>query len=198
MSGAMWGVWGYPKQGQVGAVGRALPVLTLWCALLVPPATLATDGTTLGRITDTVTHVVSRGDTLAKIMASHGVGASEVQSWWRAARPKRDLSKLAIGHEIELSFSAERRLISLGYSIDDEERLIVERDAIEGAFRTRVEEQNVFVTPTGARGRISNSFFGAAQAAGIPEAVISEMVDILSVRLNFDAQVRPGDRFRVL
>ena len=165
--------------------------------LLLNSATVrANDGSAFATIADTVTHVVSHGDTLATIMARYGIGPGEVHRWWTAARPTRDLSKLSIGHKLELSFTAENRLVSLGYTIDDDERLVVERDA--EAFRARVEEHNVFRSPIGARGRVESSFFDAAQEAGIPNAVISEMVDILSTRIDFDSRVRPGDRFRVL
>ncbi len=163
---------------------------------IAPTTSLANEGSRFASISDTVTHIVSHGDTLATIMARYGIGPGEVHRWWTAARPTRDLSKLSIGHKLELSFTAENRLVSLGYTIDDDERLVVERG--DEAFRTRVEEHNVFRSPIGARGRVEASFFEAAQAAGIPNSVISQMVDVLSVRLDFDSRVRPGDRFRVL
>jgi murein DD-endopeptidase MepM/ murein hydrolase activator NlpD len=144
-----------------------------------------------------VTHVVGRGDSLAAILGRYGVGAAEVQRWWNAARPKRDLSKLMVGQKLELSF-AENRLMRLGYQIGEYERLIVEQDPARGDLHTRVIEPDVIVAPVGARGRVERSFYGAAKRAGIPESVISEMVDILSVKIDFNTKVRPGDRFRVL
>ena len=193
----LWG--GVPSGVKSEQTARwPLTALVIALALSAPGSVAASDRNALVSIAERVTHVVSRGETLGAIMARYGVGPGEVNRWWRAARPTRDLSKLAVGHEIELSFTAENRLVSLGYVIDDDERLIVERDRQEGSFRTRVVEQNVFVTPVGARGRVETTFYEAARQSGIPAAVISEMVDVLSVRLDFGSRVRPGDRFRVL
>ena len=166
-------------------------------ATAVPP-TAAADASTLAAITNTITHVVGRGDTLGTIMGRYGIHAGEVHRWWEASRPTRDLSKLSIGHKIELSFSAEKQLLSLGYTIDDDERLVIERDTPEGALRSRVVEHDVVIIPKGARGRVETTFYSAAKESGIPEAIISEMVDVLGTRLNFASKVRPGDRFRVL
>ncbi|MGD8331486.1 MAG: peptidoglycan DD-metalloendopeptidase family protein [Acidobacteriota bacterium] len=178
-------------------MGRLLSLVFLLPALLAAPSFAGESTTRLAAIANKVTHVVGRGDSLAAILARHGVDAGEVQRWWRAARPTRDLSKLAVGQKLELSFSEENQLVRLGYQIGDSERLIVERESPDG-FRTRLEEPNVVVAPVGARGTVDTSFYDAARDAGIPESVISEMVDLLSVRIDFGSRVRPGDRFRVL
>ncbi len=174
----------------------ALVVATVILSVASASATERT--TTLASIANSVTHTVRRGESLAAILIGYGVDSAEVHRWWSAARPTRDLGKLSVGHKLELAFTAEKLLVRLGYSLDDDERLIVERDGKRGAINARIVERDVVVAPIGARGRVEKSFYGAAQSAGIPEAVISEMVDILSVRLDFGSKVRPGDRFRVL
>lgn len=147
--------------------------------------------------THRVTHVVGRGDSLGAILGRYGIGPAEVQRWWKAARPKRDLSKLTVGHKLELSFEKDR-LVRLGYHLGEYERLIVEQDSARGQLKTRVDEPDVIIAPVGARGRVDRSFYAAAKSAGIPESVISDMVDVLSVKIDFNTKVRPGDRFRVL
>jgi murein DD-endopeptidase MepM/ murein hydrolase activator NlpD len=174
-------------------------LFALALASVVPGGSFGAERTTSPvSIANTVTHMVRRGETLGAILARYGVDSAEVHRWWSAARPTGDLSKLSVGHKIELGFTTERRLVRLGYGIDDDERLVVDRDPTRGSFRARVVEREVIVSPVGARGRVETSFYRAAQLAGIPEVVISEMVDILSVRLDFGSRVRPGDRFRVL
>ncbi len=190
----LWGGVG-PESGRLATVTRL--------ALAVVAITLGTEnakaeGTSLVSVSDSVTHVVSRGDTLGTILGRYGISPGEVHRWWAAAKPTRDLSRLRVGHKLELSFSEERQLVSLGYTIDESERLLVERDSLEGPIRTRVVEDNVVITPQGARGRVETTFYAAARRAGIPEVVVSEMVDVLGTRLDFASKVRPGDRFRVL
>ncbi len=151
----------------------------------------------LAAIANEVTYIVDNGDSLAAILGSYGVDAGEVQRWWHAARPTRDLSKLSVGHKLDLSFSAENQLVRLGYQIGEGERLIVVRESVD-EFHTRLEEPSIIMIPVGARGRVESTFYQSARETGIPESVISEMVDLLSVRIDFGSRVRPGDRFRVL
>jgi len=180
-------------------VGRGVATIVLVLSSVLPGGSFAAERTTSPvSIANTVTHLVRRGDTLGSILSRFGVASAEVNRWWSAGRPHGDLSKLSVGHKLELGFTATRHLVRLGYPIDDDARLVVDRDPRRGSFRARVVEREVIVAPVGARGRVERSFYGAAKGAGIPESVISEMVDILSVRLDFDSKVRPGDRFRVL
>ncbi len=174
-----------------------ISVLIALATSTVAQATAGDSTTRLASVANEVTHVVGRGDSLAAILGRYGIGAREVQRWWNAARPTRDLSKLAIGHKLELSFTAEKQLVRLGYQFGEGERLIVERGDPD-ALHARLEENSVVVEPVGARGRVETTFYGSARAAGIPESIISEMVDLLSVRIDFGSRVRPGDRFRVL
>lgn len=186
--------------GKRGAT-RAISLTLLLPLLMVPGGASAREPSTgLAAIANRfhqITHVVGRGESLAGILGRHGIGHAEVQRWWKAARPKQDLSKLMVGRKLELSF-VENRLVRLGYQTGEYERLIVERGPGRSELRTRVDEPDVIVAPVGARGRVETSFYGAAKRAGIPESVISEMVDILSVKIDFNSKVRPGDRFRVL
>lgn len=179
------------------------PLLALFaCAaisLALPEAASAGQASTRSASSaSSVTHVVHRGDSFGSILAGYGVDAAEANRWWNAARPKRDLSKLVVGQTLDLFFSAGKRLVRLSYVIDDEKRLVVERSRAGDSLRARLVEREVATFPVGARGRVGTSFYAAAMREGIPESVISEMVDILSVRLDFGSKVRPGDRFRVL
>jgi murein DD-endopeptidase MepM/ murein hydrolase activator NlpD len=93
-------------------------------------------------------------------------------------------------------FAADRMLIGLRYDLDEDRRLVVERHTTDWAGRVERRPQHVEVI--GARGTIQTSFYRAARDAGIPDAIISRMVDLLSGEIDFDADVRVGDRFRVL
>jgi murein DD-endopeptidase MepM/ murein hydrolase activator NlpD len=173
-------------------------VAALIAAVLMPLPSAAADVTHFSSLANTVTHVIARGESLAMILGRYGVGAHEVDRWWRAARPARDLSRLSVGHELNLTFSQERNLIALGYAIDDGEKLIVERDDDAGALRAHVESRQVVVEPVGVRGTVKTTFFASALQAGVPESMISQMVDLLAAKINFSSEVHAGDRFRVL
>ncbi|MFN8640305.1 MAG: hypothetical protein U0802_01060 [Candidatus Binatia bacterium] len=147
-----------------------------------------------------VRHVVlpvARGDHLDALVGGQGVADREVARWQRAALPVADLQRLAAGRHLQLDFAADGRLLTLRYDLEGEERLVVESDA-RGRLLARREPVPVRVRTIGARGVVGRSIKDAAVRAGIPEPVISQLVDILGGRLDFKEDVHRGDRFAVL
>jgi len=158
------------------------------------PRVSAADRAGLGR---SVAHVIAPGDAFAALLAREGVPSDEIMRWHRAARALVDLARLTPGRALRLAFDGRGRLATLRYDLGGEERLAVER-ADTGALRARRESQPVRVRAVGARGVVGRSFPDAAMRAGIPDAITSQLVDLLSWRLDFKADLHRGDRFHVL
>lgn len=144
----------------------------------------------------TVGHPIAPGETFFAILSRYGVAKDEVQSVYDAARPETDLRRLAAGSVLSLNFAADQHFVGLQYEVDDEKRLVVERAGL--GFRARLEGLPYEVRVVGARGRIERSFYRAAHRSGVPDPVISQLVDLLGWKLDFGSEVRVGDRFRVL
>jgi len=49
-----------------------------------------------------------------------------------------------------------------------------------------------------ASGVVKSSFFAAADEAGLPHAVASQLIDVFATQINFRRSLRPGDRFSVV
>lgn len=49
-----------------------------------------------------------------------------------------------------------------------------------------------------ASGVVQSSFFAAADAAGLPHSVASQLIDVFDTQINFRRSLRPGDRFDVV
>lgn len=143
-----------------------------------------------------MTHPIAPGDRLGAIMLRYGVDPLSIGDWVEAAAPVADLGHIEAGHTLSFTFTAGQRLISVSYDRGDDGRVIVE-DTGE-ALHARVEEPAVIVTVVGVRGTLENGFYRDARAAGVPDAVISRMVDLLSREIDFRTGVRRGDRFRLL
>lgn len=145
-------------------------------------------------------HVVlqaARGDSIDGVLRQQGFARDEIARWERAARRHADLRRLDAGRPLQLDFDDSGRLLALRYELDGEQRLTVDRDA-RGRLAARREPLPVRVRTIGARGTVGRSIKDAALRAGIPEPVISQLVDLLSWRLDFKEDVHRGDRFRVL
>ena len=76
-------------------------------------------------------------------------------------------------------------------------RLVVERQA-DGKFTTRTETAPLTASLRVGSGAIRSSLFGAADDAGIPDAITVQMVDIFSGEIDFHRRLRQGDRFALV
>lgn len=140
---------------------------------------------------------VAPGDRLDALLRAQDVTREEGARWQRAARPVADLRRLTGGRQLQLELNARGALLALRYDLAGEERLVVEPDR-RGRLAARREAVPVRVRTIGARGVVGRSIKDAALRAGIPEPVISQLVDLLGWRLDFKEDVHRGDRFSVL
>jgi murein DD-endopeptidase MepM/ murein hydrolase activator NlpD len=144
----------------------------------------------------TVRHLIARGETLGLILAHYGLSGREARDWCKEASRKANLRRLTPGRSVDLSF-IESKLEELQFALDEERDLVVTRMA-GPLLHARIESLPVQLRVLGARGVVEGTFYDAAQQAGLPDAVISSMVDILGWKIDFTADVLPGDYFRVL
>jgi hypothetical protein len=142
-----------------------------------------------------VTHPIAPGDRLSSIMLRYGVDPLSIGGCY-AAGLVADLGRIEAGHTPAFTFTANQRLVSVSYDRGDDGRVIVEDTG--KALHARVEEPAVVVTVVGVRGTLESGFYRDARRAGVPDAVISRMVDLLSREIDFRTGVRRGDRFRLL
>ncbi|MGD9764250.1 MAG: M23 family metallopeptidase [Candidatus Binatia bacterium] len=144
-----------------------------------------------------VDRLVLAGETFTSILETEGVPREEIARWERTARRQSELRRLAPGRALGLEFGAGERLLAMSYDLNGEARLVLERGP-RGVPVVRREPAPVRMRTVGARGTVGRSLKDTALRAGIPEAVISQMVDLLSWRLDFKEDVHRGDRFRLL
>jgi murein DD-endopeptidase MepM/ murein hydrolase activator NlpD len=76
-------------------------------------------------------------------------------------------------------------------------RLLIERGADAG-FSARVESAPLVATSRMGSATVRSSLFAAADEAHIPDAVVSQIIDILSGDIDFHSALRSGDRFNVV
>lgn len=144
----------------------------------------------------TVEHPIARGESFARILGRYGIPSDEIQKWYRAALSILDLRRIHAGRTLSLSFDDEKRLGSFRYDLDEGERLVVRRRAEQ--LTAKREQAPAIVSVVAKRGVVAANFYESAQSVGIPEKVISRMIDVLSGRIDFSSRLRAGDRFRVL
>jgi len=150
--------------------------------------------------------VIRRGDTLADLLQRLHVQEAGLQAFLVKEPSARSIYKLYPGRVIRAALDHEGRLVSLRYDhtpgVRDQGQFLSRWLEItpdgEGGF-TAVEQEQVADTQIRiAEGEITSSLFGATDAAGIPDHITFQMVEILGSKIDFLKDLRKNDRFRIV
>lgn len=133
-----------------------------------------------------------RGDTVANLLARLGVEGEDLQALLRHPAMKQ----LRPGTTVNGIVDAEGGLHSLDF-LGPRDRLVVLARS-EGGFAAS-ERSIQFETRVVMKSSvIRSSLFGAADAAGIPDAIAIQVADIFGGDIDFHRDLRRGDRFTVV
>src|SRR5690606_25921584 len=118
----------------------------------------------------------------------------------------RSIYKLYPGRVIRAALDHEGRLVSLRYDhtpgVRDQgqyfSRWLEVRPDGKGGFIASEEQQAADTQIRIAEGEITSSLFGATDAAGIPDHITFQMVEILGSKIDFLRDLRQGDRSRLV
>jgi len=143
-----------------------------------------------------VREVVRRGDTLGGILRRVGVDADEVTRWSATTQRHVSLGRLQPGHRFTFLLpSGTDRLAGLQYEISSESTLVMREDGSE--ITAQVERLPRMVETRAVSGVIESSLYAAAVRRGVPDSVISALVDIFGWEIDF-SDLQAGDTFRVV
>jgi len=142
--------------------------------------------------------LVERGDTLSGLLIDAGAEATDAQAAVMALSQVYEPSKLRAGQSVTLTFAPQTAaLVSVALK-PSVERDVAAHRADDGTFMAEEVVKQLTATDTRASGTIDGSLYLSAKAAGIPEAIIVDMIRIYSYAVDFQREIRPGDKFDVL
>ncbi len=133
-----------------------------------------------------------RGDTLPALLARLAIGETDARKLLR----QREMRLLRPGASIVAEVRAGGELVWLGFAASRDTEVRIERVGQSLAAterRAKVETRTELKTAL-----IQSSLFGAAEAAGIPDAVAIQLADVFGSDIDFLRELRQGDRFSVL
>ncbi|MHA1112911.1 MAG: peptidoglycan DD-metalloendopeptidase family protein [Alphaproteobacteria bacterium] len=143
---------------------------------------------------------VRKGDTLARLLARAGVSAEESHAAIGALRKHYNPRDLRAGQKIDIVLAprdAEGGLIGLTLTAAIDRDVAVARDGKTG-FVAREIKKNLRRVPATAAGTIEDSLYLAARRAGMPPAILVEMIRAFSYDVDFQRDIHPGDAFEAL
>lgn len=139
---------------------------------------------------------VQRGDTIGALLARAGVDDPEAMQFLRSDATARPLYQLRPGRPVQVATGENGELIALKFRTQGGHLLAIERrDGRLAATQMPAVEE---IRTTLRSGEIRTSLFGAADAAGIPDAITLALAEVFAGDIDFYHDMRRGDRFTVL
>ena len=216
------------KRIELAVVFSLLPLSAAIAALAAAPAAFELDQSQMQpviesvqtpSIADQVVHLlgredahlrevrVQRGETLADLFARLGISDAAALRFAQTDVSARPLVRLVPGRFVQASITSDGGLRWLKvHSAGDLDgalattRILTLDRSADAASGFRVAEADV---PLERRvelktGEVRVSLFGATDAAEVPDAVTQQMIDALESEIDFQSDLRRGDRFRVI
>ena len=139
---------------------------------------------------------IQRGDTIASLLNRLQVEDEAAVNFIRSAKHAKTLYQLVPGRSVRAQTSEDGELIALRYIASDSTLLSVDRDGT--GFKATEQAAPLDTRVAMKSGEIRSSLFGATDAAGVPDAIATQMAEAFSSDIDFHLDIRKGDRFTVL
>jgi murein DD-endopeptidase MepM/ murein hydrolase activator NlpD len=139
---------------------------------------------------------IRRGDTIGSVLSRLGVDDTAAYEFLRTNSAARALYQLRPGRALNVETDDLGRLLTLHVATGDGDQLAVTRDGERLVASTAPAPTEIRWKM--AAGEIRSSLFGAADAAGLPDAVTLQMADVFGGDIDFYLDLRRGDRFTVV
>ncbi len=142
---------------------------------------------------------IRQGDTLSALLARMGVNDGSVLSFLQNDRKVAILFRqLVPGKVLTVKVNPQGDLQSLGFPLNGDRNSALTILRTPDGFTTNTQEISYEKSVVQQTAVIRHSLFGAADAAGIPDSVASQLADIFGGDIDFHRDLRKGDRFSVI
>jgi murein DD-endopeptidase MepM/ murein hydrolase activator NlpD len=143
---------------------------------------------------------VKPGSTLQNILSDYQVSYPEILNIIELTKEKIDLQHLSIGQTFEIRYETleqnQKQFVSLSIQNSPQERLIVEK--LNGQYQLKIIPIVFKTTLVTASGTIVDSVITSALKAGIPLKNVMELINYYSYEIDFQRDLRAGDKFQVI
>lgn len=151
---------------------------------------------------DRETVSLGNGQTLNGVLAAFEVPTDMALQAIESMKEVFSPRSLRAGQKITLMFrptdEGSREFTGYRFSPDPLRDIVVYDEKGDGEFATKVIEKDLQKVMVGKGGTIVGSLSGAAQRAGVPHAVLAQMIKAYSYSVDFQRDINEGDKFEVL
>jgi murein DD-endopeptidase MepM/ murein hydrolase activator NlpD len=139
---------------------------------------------------------IQRGDTVGSVLARLGVDDPDALVFLRTDPAARPLYQLRPGRPLSVETDGDGNLRQLRFVAGNGQRLSIVRDGER--FTASAAPAPTEIRWRMAAGTIRSSLFGAADAAGMPDAVTLQLADVFAGDIDFYKDIQRDDRFTVV
>ncbi len=184
---------------------------------LLPPTEPSLLPKLIGNEVKTISARVKKGDSLQSLLNRFAIPESQISTLEKLISAKRseqsgsgqtgsgqsstgqeELGAIPVpGKIITLNLSDEGLLEQLEATLPSEAIALFVRNE-DGSFSFSLNTSDQRMNERVAIGTIESSFSAAAVRAGVPYALVDDLVDLFSNRVEFKKDFRPGDRFTII
>ena len=139
---------------------------------------------------------LQRGDTLASLLGRLAIGAADAQKLLRLGVLRQLRAGAIVTAEVRADGTNAGELVWLRFLAPRDMEVRIERvgeTLVASERRAQVAMRTELKAAV-----IQSSLFGAADAAGIPDAIAIQLADVFGSDVDFHRDLRKGDRFSVL
>jgi murein DD-endopeptidase MepM/ murein hydrolase activator NlpD len=146
---------------------------------------------------------VEHGDTLAEILIDEGAPASDARAVVSELARVFNPASIRAGQALTLTFGPPDRatlstpLLAIAFKPNVERDVAVIREG-NGAFKAEQTLKVLTARDSHAAGAIDGSLYLSARAQGVPDGVIVGLIKIFSYDVDFQREVRSGDKFELV
>ena len=157
----------------------------------------------LARDSDLINGVIPARTTIADLFETHLIAPGDGAPLVSSIAAAMDVRRLRAGQPYTLDRLLDGRVRRFDYELDNDRLLVVKRASFEGAPRfvatiDRIPKHIAVVAVEGEINRETNSLVASLDQAGERIELALGLADVFSGEIDFNADLQPGDRFRVL
>jgi murein DD-endopeptidase MepM/ murein hydrolase activator NlpD len=149
---------------------------------------------------------IGSGDTLTGVLSKAGLSSNEAYNVVEAVKKHIDLRNLKPGQVLNIKFDPARdpaaqskfQFASLNIAVDPLRTVSVARDEAGAEYKADLRERPTRKELYVREAPIEVSVFGSAAKAGIPQAIVAEAIRIYSWHVDFQRDIRQGDKLQVM
>jgi murein DD-endopeptidase MepM/ murein hydrolase activator NlpD len=153
------------------------------------------------------TERIRRGETLASLLSRLGANDQEFMAFVKKDSVAKRIMQLQTGRMVQAEIDEQGRVLKFNYRLAPTQAkpgaltivatkvAIVRNDDRLVATQTNINIEKRIETRSA---EVQSSFFAATDAAGIPDSIVIRLADILGTEVDFQRDIRKGDKLRVV